>query len=116
MRWLEWARQHDRNLAALRRATRAAIVMPLSLAIGLEVFDNEWMGLFAAFGTFAVLLLADFTGPMPQRLQAQLDLGVAGTVLVAIGTLCSAPPWLAAVGMLCVGLPILFAGVVSSLL
>ena len=116
MRLLEWARRRDRNLTALRRAGRAAIVMPAAFAIGLEVIGNEWIGLFAAFGTFAMLLLADFTGPMPQRLQAQIALGVAGTLLVALGTLTSAHPWLAALGMLCVGLPILFAGVVSSIL
>jgi uncharacterized membrane protein YccC len=116
MRWLEWARQHDRNLAALRRAGRAAIVMPVSLALGLEVIGNEYLALFAAFGTFAILLLADFTGPMPQRLQAQAALGLTGVGLVCVGTLASQHAWLAAIGMVCVGLPILFAGVVSSIL
>ena len=116
MRLLDWARTHDRNLTALRRAGRAAIVMPLGLYVGTHVIDNQWTGLFAAFGGFAMLLLADFTGPMPQRLHAQAALGVAGIALVCVGTLTSAHPWLAAVGMLGVGLPILFAGVVSSIL
>ncbi|MFP3713070.1 FUSC family protein [Puerhibacterium sp. TATVAM-FAB25] len=116
MRWLDWARRHDRNLAALRRAARGALVMPLALYLGLEVVGNEHLALFAVFGSFAVLLLADFTGPMPQRLQAQAALGAAGVGLVCLGTLTSAHPWLAAVGMLAVGLPILFAGVVSSIL
>ncbi|WP_159794126.1 FUSC family protein [Puerhibacterium puerhi] len=116
MRWLDRARRHDRNLAALRRAARGALVMPLALYLGLEVVGDEYLGLFAVFGSFAVLLLADFTGPMPQRLQAQAALGAAGVGLVCLGTLTSAHPWLAALGMLAVGLPILFAGVVSSLL
>ncbi|WP_255371865.1 hypothetical protein [Cellulosimicrobium sp. CUA-896] len=109
-------RRHDRDLAALRRAARGALVLPLVFYLGLEVVGNEYLGLFAAFGAFAVLLLADFTGPMPQRLQAQAALGAAGAVLVCLGTLTSAHPWLAALGMLVVGLPILFAGVVSSIL
>lgn len=116
MRWLDWARRHDRNLAALRRAARGALVMPLAFYLGLEVVGNADVGLFAAFGSFAVLLLADFTGPMPQRLRAQTALGAAGAGLVCLGTLASVHPWLAAVGMLVVGLPILFAGVVSSVL
>jgi uncharacterized membrane protein YccC len=116
VRALEWARRHDRNLAALRRAGRAAIVMPLAFFLGVEVIGNDTLGLFAAFGGFSMLLLADFTGPMAQRLQGQVALGIAGGVLVALGTLASAHPWLAAVGMVCVGLPILFGGVVSSIL
>ncbi|WP_432476112.1 FUSC family protein [Nocardioides sp. GXQ0305] len=116
MRWLDWARRHDRNLSALRRAGRAAVVMPVAFYLGFHVLGNEWVGLFAVFGSFAMLVLSDFTGPMSQRLPAQVALGVAGLVLVGLGTLTSAHPWLAAVGMLCVGLPILFAGVVSSVL
>src|SRR5262249_49800343 len=116
MHLLQWLMQRDRGLAALRRACRVAIIMPALFAIGTEWVANVSVATFAAFGTFALLLLADFGGPMRERLEAQASLGAAGAVLVVIGTLCSRNPWLAAAGMLVVGFAVLFAGVVSSVL
>src|SRR6266568_1056967 len=92
----QWLTTHDRGLLALRRAGRAAIVMPAMFALGDKVIGNAQLATFAAFGSFAMLLLVDFGGPMRDRLQAQVSLGTAGAVLVGFG--------------------ILFAGVVSSVL
>jgi uncharacterized membrane protein YccC len=116
MRVLQWLSQRDRGLAALRRSARAAIVMPAMFALGDKVIANAQVATFAAFGSFALLLLVDFSGPMRDRLQAQAALSVAGAVLVCLGTLASRSAWVAAVSMAVVGFGVLFAGVVSSVL
>src|SRR3954453_16898216 len=115
-RVVPWLRERDPGFAALRRAGRAAVVMPTMFAIGMEVIGNADVATFAAFGSFAMLLLVDFTGPMRERLQAQAALALTGAVFVAIGTLASGYVWLAAAAMSVVGLAVLFAGVVSSVL
>src|SRR5580658_3136469 len=66
---LRWLGQRDRGFAALRRATRAAIIMPAMFALGDKVIGNPQLATYAAFGSFAMLLLADFGGPMTERLQ-----------------------------------------------
>ena len=113
---LRWLGQRDRGFAALRRATRAAIIMPAMFALGDKVIGNPQVALFAAFGSFAMLLLVDFGGPMAERLQAQAALAVTGGVFVCLATLASRTAWLAAVAMAVVGFGVIFAGVVSSVL
>jgi len=113
---LRWLGQRDRDLAALRRATRAAIIMPAMFALGDKVIGNPQVATFAAFGSFAMLLLVDFGGPMAERLQAEAALAVTGGVFVCLATLASQTAWLAAVSMAVVGFGVIFAGVVSSVL
>jgi uncharacterized membrane protein YccC len=113
---LQWLGKRDRDLAALRRAGRAAVVMPAMFAIGDKLIVNPMVATFAAFGSFAMLLLVDFGGPLRERLQAQATLAVAASVLVCLGTLVSQTTWLAAVTMALVGFGVIFAGVVSSVL
>src|SRR5882724_6457239 len=109
MRVVQWLRGHDRGLLALRRAARTAIVMPALFALGDKVIGNPTVATFAAFGSFAMLLLVDFSGPMRDRLQAQAALAIAGAVLICLGTLASQSPWLAAVAMTAVAFVVLFA-------
>ena len=113
---LRWLGLRDHNLAALRRAGRTAIVMPAMFALGDKVIGNPAVATFAAFGSFAMLLLVGFGGPMRERLQAQAALAVVGGVFVCAGTLASGAAWLAASAMAVVGFGVLFAGVVSSVL
>ena len=113
---LRWLGQRDRGLAALRRATRAAIIMPAMFALGDKVIGNPQLATFAAFGSFAMLLLVDFGGPMAERLQAEAALAVTGGVFVWLATLASRTAWLAAVAMAVAGFGVIFAGVVSSVL
>jgi uncharacterized membrane protein YccC len=113
---LQWLGQRDRGFAALRRATRTAIIMPAMFALGDKVIGNPQLATFAAFGSFAMLLLVDFGGPMAERLQAQAALAVTGGVFVCLATLASQTAWLAAVSMAVVGFGVIFAGVVSSVL
>jgi uncharacterized membrane protein YccC len=113
---VRWLVQRDHDLAALRRAGRTAIVMPAMFALGDKVIGNGEVATFAAFGSFAMLLLVGFGGPMGERLKAQAALAVVGGAFVCIGTLASSPGWLAAAAMAIVGFGVLFAGVVSSVL
>jgi hypothetical protein len=116
MRALQWIRVHDPALAALRRAARAAVVIPPVFAFGTEVVGDPQIATFAAFGSFAMILLVEFGGPMRERLQAQLALAAVGACLICVGTLCSRSTMLAAVSMGLVAFAVLFAGVVSSVL
>lgn len=90
--------------------------MPALFAVGAKVIKNPQVATFAAFGTFAMLLLADFSGPMRARLQAQASLALAGALLVTLGTLASRYTWLAALSMALVGFAVVFIGVISSVL
>jgi hypothetical protein len=113
---VKWLRRHDPGLAALRRAGRTALVMPAMFALGKLVIGDATLATFAAFGSFALLLLVDFAGPMRSRLQAQAALAATGAVFVCAGTLVSRNAWVAAVAMALVAFGVLFAGVVSSVL
>jgi peroxiredoxin/uncharacterized membrane protein YgaE (UPF0421/DUF939 family) len=103
----------DPGRFALKNAARAAIAVPAGLALGLKVFDLPEMGLFAAFGSVALLVFVDFGGERLTRLLAYLALVAVGAVLIAVGTLCSQTTWLAVVAMALVGFVILFAGVLD---
>ena len=48
--------------AAVKSATRAAIVMPAVFALADKVIGQPQTSLFAVFGSFAPLVLVEFTG------------------------------------------------------
>ncbi len=112
----DWLRVHDPGYGALRRAGRAAVVMPIMFALGSQVIGNAVIATFAAFGSFAMLLLVDFTGTMRERLGDQAALGLACAGLICVATLASRTTWLAALSMALVGFGVLFSGVVSATL
>jgi uncharacterized membrane protein YccC len=116
MELLRRLQERDRGFAALRRAGRTAIVMPAMFAIGATVLDNADLATFAAFGSFAMLLLVDFGGSTGDRVRAHVALALVGAVFVCVGTLASRNAWLAAGTMAVVGFAVIFAGVVSSVL
>jgi uncharacterized membrane protein YccC len=103
----------DPGLFSLKHAARAAIVMPAVFAFADRVIENQQTTFLAAFGSFAMLVLADFGGPWRARLTAYLSLAIAGAALITVGTLCSLTPWLAVVAMAVVGFGVLFSGVIS---
>jgi uncharacterized membrane protein YccC len=112
-----WARiaARDPHGYALRRAVRAAVAVPAIFAIGSEVIGNPQVATFAAFGSFALLLFVNFTGPLPTRALAYLALAVVGVVLITLGTLLATPDWLAVAAMAVIGFVVIFFGAVSSL-
>ncbi|WP_369250383.1 FUSC family protein [Streptomyces sp. R41] len=115
-RGLTWLRTRDPELAATRRAARTALVMPALFALCSQVLHAPTMATYAAFGSFSMLLLVDFTGPMVQRLRAHVGLAVAWAALICLGTLVARETWLAVTVTVVVGFLVLFSGVVSSVL
>jgi len=88
--------------------------MPALFALGSQILGNPGAATFAAFGSFAMLLLADFGGTLAERLAAEVLLVAIGSVLIVLATLVSRNAWVAAGAMFVVGFLVLFAGVVSS--
>jgi uncharacterized membrane protein YccC len=101
------------DVAALKNAARAAIVMPAVFAFADEVIGQPQTSLFAAFGSFAMLVLVEFGGPWRTRLVAYLCLACVGVAFITLGTLCSRQAWLGASAMAVVGFATLFSGVIS---
>lgn len=111
-----WLRTHDPGYGALRRAGRTAIVMPSMVAICDKLIDDPTLAIFAAFGSFAMLLLVDFTGSISDRIRAQALLGLTCATLICLGTLASQTRWIGVAGMALVAFAVLFSAVVSSVL
>jgi uncharacterized membrane protein YccC len=103
----------DPGHAPLKTAARAAIVMPTVFAFADKVIGNPQTALFAAFGSIAMLVLIEFTGPTRSRFVAYLALACVGAGNIVLGTLCSRNTWLAVGGMAVVGFAILFSGVIN---
>jgi Fusaric acid resistance protein-like len=103
----------DPGLVSLKSAARAAVVMPSVFAFADKVIGNPQTAIFAAFGSVAMLVLVDFTGPMRSRFVAYLALACVGVGNIVLGTFCSRNAWLAAAAMAVVGFAILFSGVIN---
>jgi uncharacterized membrane protein YccC len=103
----------DPGLVSLKRAARAAIVVPAVFFFADAVIAQPQTTIFAAFGSFAILVLADFGGRRRARLLAYLGLAGTGAVLIPLGTLCSQSSVLGAAVMAAVAFTILFAGVIN---
>ena len=101
----------DPGFAALRRAARAALVIPPVLAFNPLVLHDGQNVIFAVFGCFALLVMSDFGGLRPPRTLAYLSATLAGAVLVALGTAASTSAGVAAAVMFVVGLAIAFGRV-----
>jgi uncharacterized membrane protein YccC len=100
-----------RSKPAAIRAVRAAVVMPSLFVITEKVIGNPQMALFAAFGSFATLVLVGFAGTARDKLVAHLVLALAGSVLLTIGTAVSSSTVLAALITVPATFPVFFAGV-----
>ncbi|MBV9282474.1 MAG: FUSC family protein [Chloroflexi bacterium] len=105
---------NDPGLSSLRRAVRAAIVIPAAFAFAKLVIGDLQVTTFVAFGCFALLVMADFGGPRRARAAAYVMSGLAGAALVTLGTLSSPVAWVGALLMLLVGFGIQLAGVFGS--
>jgi uncharacterized membrane protein YccC len=93
------------------RAVRAMLVVPGLFALSHEVIGDLQMATFAAFGGFATLVMASFGGARRDKLVAHLGLAVAGSALLALGTLVSSSPLLTTLVTLPTVFVIIFAGV-----
>ncbi|OMC34044.1 fusaric acid resistance protein [Mycobacterium sp. GA-1841] len=108
-------RDKDPDYDALRRALRAAIVLPIAAAIGFAVGGDSQTPLFAIFGAVSVLITADFPGNRPARALAYGGLAFNGAVLIVLGTVLAPHPWLSVAAMFVVGVVVSFSGVLSEI-
>ena len=112
-RFLEEIEARDPEFDGLRRAARAALVIPVSASIGFAVGGDQ-TPLFAIFGSIALLVVVDFPGNRAGRAVSYAGLGMIGAVLITLGTLVSPHPWLAVALMFALGCAVSFAGVLST--
>jgi uncharacterized membrane protein YccC len=110
---VRWLRAKDPDLLVVKRAVRAAIVIPAVFALAHVYFSNAQVALFAAFGSFALLLLVEFTGPVRTRVVSYSTMFVVSGALIALGTAVSTTKVAAVVTMGVVGFAVLFAGIVT---
>jgi uncharacterized membrane protein YccC len=102
------------STAAALRSVRAAVVVSGLFVLSSRVIGNPQVATFAAFGGFATLVLASFGGDRRDKLVAHLQLAVAGSVVLVIGTAVHSTTWIAALVTGAVAFCVLFAGVASA--
>ena len=112
---LQRIRARDPEFDALRRAARAAIVLPIAAAVSFAVGGGSQTPLFTIFGSVALLILVDFPGNRPARALAYFGLGFNGAVLITLGTLVAPHPWVSVALMFVLGVAVIFAGVLSEI-
>lgn len=112
---LDRVRARDPEFDALRRAARAAIVLPIAAAVSFAVGGGSQTPLFTIFGSVALLILVDFPGNRPARALAYGGLGFNGAVLITLGTVVAPHPWLSVGLMFVLGVAVIFAGVLSEI-
>lgn len=109
-------RARDPEYDALRRALRAAIVVPVAAAVSFAVAGSgSQTTLFTIFGSVALVIIVDFPGNRPARALAYGGLGFNGAVLITVGTLVAPHPWLSVALMFVLGVAVTFAGVLSEI-
>ena len=101
----------DPGYGALRRAARAAIVIPLIFAFTDLLLRKPQILIFVVFGCFSLLVISDFGGMRRPRALAYLTATLVGALLVALGTLASSSSIAAVALMLIVGFVISFSRV-----
>jgi uncharacterized membrane protein YgaE (UPF0421/DUF939 family) len=107
-------RTRDPEGDALRRAVRAAVVVPLAAAVSFFVVGGSQAPLFTIIGAFWLLVLVDFPGNRQGRALAHCGVGFNGAVLITLGTLVAPMPWLAVTLMFILGVAVTLAGVLSA--
>ena len=109
-----WIRAKDPDYLTIKRSVRAAVVVPAIFGVAHAAFSNVQVDLFTAFGSFALLLLVDFSGRPRVRCTCYLVLFAVGCGFIALGTLASTHKVAAVAAMAVVGFLVLFAGIVGA--
>ena len=99
------------SVPAAMRAIRATICVCGLFAFTDKVLGNPQIATFAAFGSFATLVLASFAGTWRDKLLAHLALALTGSVLLTIATIVSSSTALAAIVTVPATFVVFFAGV-----
>src|SRR6476620_8175584 len=98
---------------ALRRALRAAIVVPIAGIVGYSFAGLSQTALFTLLGAIWLLGLVDLPGNRRARALGYCGLGFNGAVLISVGTLVQPFPWLAVALTFVLGVAVTLAGVLS---
>ncbi len=112
-RALERLHTKDPDRDGLRRAIRAAIVVPLAAGLGRVLVGGTAAPLFAALGAYWLMVVTDFPGNRQNRAVAYLGLGLNGSILIVLGTLVTRVAWLAVMLTLILGVAVTLAGALS---
>ena len=104
-------RAHDPDGTTTRRAIRAAVAVPIGLAITLYVLDDPTGAPFALFGLVGLLINADFAGSSVHRAGAYLVTGVGGSIALLVGWAASLSLVSAVLVTVVVGFAATFVGV-----
>lgn len=115
MRLLEALGRRDPGYDGLRRASRAAIAIPLAALVSFLVAGNTQAPVFTLVGSIALLIVTDFPGTVGSRALGYLGLGINGVVLIAVGTWAAPHPLLAVPLCFAVGAVVSFLGLLSEI-
>jgi uncharacterized membrane protein YccC len=99
------------SVPAAIRAVRAMVCVCGLFAFTDKVIANPQIATFAAFGSFATLVLASFAGTWRDKLLAHLALALTGSVLLTIATIVSSSTLIAAIVTVPVTFAVFFAGI-----
>ncbi|MGO9252953.1 MAG: FUSC family protein [Mycobacterium sp.] len=102
--------EHD----TLRRAVRAAIMVPVAAGFAFLVVGGSAAPLYALLGAFWLLVVTDFPGNRQQRAVAYLGLAVTVSVLITVGTVVAPIAWLAVALMFFLGVAVTLASMLSA--
>lgn len=97
----------------LRRAIRAAIVLPIASAVSFAIAGNTQAPVMTIIGSIALLIAADFPGTVGPRALAYGGLTLNGIIMLTLGTLAAPNPWVAIALCFIVGAVVSFLGLVS---
>ena len=112
-RWRAELSARDPDGDALRRALRAAIIVPVAGVVGYCLAGPSQTALFTLLGAIWLLGLVDFPGNRRVRALGYCGLGINGAVLISVGTLVQPLPWLAVALTFVLGVAVTLAGVLS---
>jgi len=96
----------DPGRRALRRGTRVAVVVPVTLVVAQSIPWVSQGALMAAFASLALMVFSDFGGPLRQRFAAYLVATIAGVPLLVLGAYAGQARWSSVVAMFAVALTI----------
>jgi hypothetical protein len=100
---VDFRNQDPKRLAGLARGARAAIVVPSLIALTLLVIKQPQMAGFAIYGSFAHLVIVNYSQSRATRAAEAATLTLFGAFLVCLGTSTSVMSWTAVAGAVVIG-------------
>lgn len=107
---------NDPRGRALGRGLRVALVVPVTMAVLLQIPWVSQGALMGAFASLALLVFADFGGPLRQRFTANIVTTLAGVPLLVLGAYAGQNVWTSVAAMALVAMVIGLLGVLRGLI